>query len=38
MGYLVPSVSAEVGIMCAAPEGGGFQCAFDNLKLTAGGK
>jgi regulation of enolase protein 1 (concanavalin A-like superfamily) len=38
MGYLVPSSTAEVGIMCAAPEGGGFQCVFDNLKLTAGGK
>jgi regulation of enolase protein 1 (concanavalin A-like superfamily) len=38
MGYLLPSASAEVGIMCAAPEGSGFQCAFDNLKLTAGGK
>ena len=38
MGYLVPSASAEVGIMCAAPEGGGFQCVFDNLKLTVGGK
>ena len=38
MGYLVPSASADVGIMCAAPEGGGFQCVFDNLKLTAGGK
>jgi len=36
MGYLVPSASAEVGIMCAAPEGGGFQCVFDNLKLTTG--
>lgn len=34
MGYLVPSASAEVGIMCAAPEGPGFQCVFDNLKLT----
>jgi regulation of enolase protein 1 (concanavalin A-like superfamily) len=37
MGYLVPSASAEVGVMCAAPEGGGFQCVFDNLKLTTGG-
>ncbi len=37
-GYLVPSATAEVGIMCAAPEGGGFQCAFDNLKLTMGSK
>jgi uncharacterized protein len=38
MGYLVPAVAADVGVMCAAPEGGGFQCVFDNLKLTAGGK
>jgi hypothetical protein len=38
MGYLVPSATADVGIMCAAPEGGGFQCVFDNLKLTTGGK
>jgi uncharacterized protein len=32
-GYLVPSASAEVGIMCAAPEGTGFDVVFDNLKL-----
>jgi hypothetical protein len=38
MGYLVPSAAAEVGIMCAAPEGEGFQCIFDNLKLTMHGK
>jgi regulation of enolase protein 1 (concanavalin A-like superfamily) len=38
MGYLIPSATAEVGIMCAAPEGAGFQCVFDNLKLTTGGK
>ncbi len=38
MGYLVPSATAEVGIMCAAPEGDGFQSVFDNLKLTAGSK
>ena len=38
LGYLVPSATAEVGLMCAAPEGGGFQCVFDNLKLTTGGK
>jgi len=37
-GYLVPSATAEVGIMGAAPEGDGFQCAFDNLKLTMGSK
>jgi regulation of enolase protein 1 (concanavalin A-like superfamily) len=34
-GYLIPDRPAEVGIMCAAPEGGGFECAFDNLKLVA---
>jgi regulation of enolase protein 1 (concanavalin A-like superfamily) len=33
-GYLVPNRPAEVGIMCAAPEGGGFECSFDNLKLV----
>lgn len=38
IGYLVPSASAEVGIMCAAPEGPGFQCVFDDLKLTKHGK
>ena len=38
MGYLVPSATADVGIMCAAPEGGGFQCVFDNLNLTTDGK
>jgi len=35
-GYLVPNRPAEVGIMCAAPEGAGFECAFDNLKLVYG--
>lgn len=38
MGYLIPSATADVGIMCAAPEGDGFQCVFDNLKLRVGGK
>lgn len=38
MGYLVPAATADVGIMCAAPEGGGFQCIFDSLRLTTGGK
>jgi hypothetical protein len=38
MGYLVPSATADVGIMCAAPEGGGYQSVFDNLKLTLHGK
>jgi regulation of enolase protein 1 (concanavalin A-like superfamily) len=36
LGYLVPSATADAGIMCAAPEGPGFECVFDNLKLTAG--
>jgi uncharacterized protein len=36
LGYLVPSPTAEAGIMCAAPEGPGFECVFDNLKLTTG--
>jgi regulation of enolase protein 1 (concanavalin A-like superfamily) len=34
MGYLVPSATADIGIMCAAREGEGFQSVFDNLKLT----
>jgi len=33
-GYLTPSAAAEVGIMCAAPEGNGFECMFDSLKLS----
>jgi regulation of enolase protein 1 (concanavalin A-like superfamily) len=37
-GYLVPDRPAEVGIMCAAPEGGGFESVFDNLRLVAGEK
>jgi regulation of enolase protein 1 (concanavalin A-like superfamily) len=36
LGYLVPSATADAGIMCAAPEGPGFECVFDNLKLTPG--
>ena len=36
LGYLVPSATVHAGIMCAAPEGPGLECAFDNLKLTAG--
>jgi hypothetical protein len=33
-GYLVPDRPAEVGIMCASPEGNGFDSVFDDLKLT----
>jgi uncharacterized protein len=34
VGYFVPSSTVDVGIMCAAPEGNGFQCVFDSLKLA----
>jgi regulation of enolase protein 1 (concanavalin A-like superfamily) len=32
-GYFPPAVRADVGIMCAAPEGPGFDASFDHLKL-----
>jgi len=32
-GYFVSGVGVSVGIMCAAPEGPGFQATFDNLKV-----
>jgi len=32
-GYFTPSPEVEVGIMCAAPKGNGFEAKFDNLKL-----
>jgi regulation of enolase protein 1 (concanavalin A-like superfamily) len=32
-GYFVPGVPLEVGLMCAAPEGPGFEAVFDHLKL-----
>jgi uncharacterized protein len=32
-GYFPPNVSVEVGIMCAAPEGPGFEAVFDELRL-----
>ena len=32
-GYFPPFVEVKVGIMCAAPEGGGFESTFDELKL-----
>jgi len=35
-GYFVPQVKVEVGIMCAAPEGPGFEAMFDSLKLDVG--
>jgi len=33
-GYLAPDRPAEVGIMCASPEGSGFEATFEGLKLT----
>ncbi len=35
-GYFMPQVKVAVGIMCAAPEGAGFQAVFDSLKLELG--
>lgn|SRR5208283_855205 len=33
-GYFSPSPQAEVGLMCAAPQGEGFEATFDCLKLS----
>jgi len=33
MGYFPPARPVEVGIMCAAPSGPGFEATFKNLKL-----
>jgi regulation of enolase protein 1 (concanavalin A-like superfamily) len=35
-GYFPPEVSVDVGVMCAAPEGPGFEAVFDELRLEAG--
>ncbi len=32
-GYFQPFVEVQVGIMCAAPEGAGFEATFDELRL-----
>ena len=32
-GYFVPGAKVRVGIMCAAPEGLGFEATFSDLKL-----
>jgi len=32
-GYFPPYVEAKVGLMCASPEGAGFEATFDQLKL-----
>ena len=33
-GYFPPFVEAQVGVMCAAPEGAGFEAIFDQLRLV----
>ena len=35
-GYFVPGSKVHVGIMCAAPEGPGFEATFSELKLDLG--
>jgi len=35
-GYFVPAPKVSVGIMCAAPEGSGFDATFDKLDLVIG--
>jgi regulation of enolase protein 1 (concanavalin A-like superfamily) len=35
-GYFVTTPEVQVGIMCAAPEGAGFEAVFDQLKLKLG--
>jgi regulation of enolase protein 1 (concanavalin A-like superfamily) len=32
-GYFPPFVEVQVGVMCAAPEGAGFEAVFDELRL-----
>lgn len=32
-GYFPPGVEVKVGVMCAAPEGPGFDCVFDQLSI-----
>jgi regulation of enolase protein 1 (concanavalin A-like superfamily) len=32
-GYFPPYVEAKVGLMCASPEGAGFEAVFDELRL-----
>jgi len=34
LGYLALQASVDTGIMCASPEGGGFECTFDEIRLV----
>jgi hypothetical protein len=36
LGHFVPNAKVEVGIMCSAPEGPGFESTFSDLKLEVG--
>lgn len=33
LGYLPLQASVDAGIMCASPEGGGFESTFDEIRL-----
>jgi uncharacterized protein len=35
-GYFIPGVAVNAGVMCAAPDGPGFEAVFDDLKLEIG--
>jgi hypothetical protein len=35
-GYFPPGVRVNVGVMCAAPEGPGFEAVFDRVRLQLG--
>lgn len=34
LGYLPLKTTVDAGIMCASPEGSGFECAFDEMRLV----
>ena len=33
LGYLPLEAIVDAGIMCCSPEGAGFECAFDEIRL-----
>jgi regulation of enolase protein 1 (concanavalin A-like superfamily) len=33
LGYLPLQATVDAGIMCCSPEGAGFECAFDEIRL-----
>jgi regulation of enolase protein 1 (concanavalin A-like superfamily) len=34
LGYLPMQATVDIGIMCASPEGTGFECTFDEIRLV----